>query len=134
MSGTVFHNLRGWYKKGWSDFHINPLDVRKIQAISYRKRMFCIFDRNWPHSIDIEYYNPRSKQSLSPVVSTNLQFSGVAASSSYAETSMMTVRYPTETEAREEVELIQQLQKDIALFDKEQNRKLAEFILKNKTK
>ena len=54
MSPTLYHTFRG-FVRGWSEFHINPIDIRKIIKISHRKRLFCIIDREYKYTLDIIY-------------------------------------------------------------------------------
>lgn len=41
--------------RGWSHCQYNTIDITKILEISYRKRLFCIIDKKYPWSLNIEY-------------------------------------------------------------------------------
>jgi hypothetical protein len=132
MTSTIHHTLKN-FVRGWTNFHINPIDIRKIVKISYHKRLFCIFQREYKYTLEIEYYNPRSESDASPIITTGGQV-GFAFTNEYFETSQMTIRYKSENEIKQEIDEIKKIQDIIKIFDEEQNKKLAEFILQHKTK
>lgn len=49
----VSYRLNG--SPGWSRVAISNIDITKITNISYRKRLFRIFDRDKLYSLEIEY-------------------------------------------------------------------------------
>lgn len=130
MSPTIYHTFKG-FVKGLSSFHINPIDVRKVIKIDYRKRLFCIFDTEYKYSLEMEYLNPRSELSAAPVI-TSGGHCGTGFYNEYIETSEMTLRYKTEKEVIDEIDEIKKIQKLISQFDIEQNLKLEKFINKRK--
>jgi hypothetical protein len=124
MNATLLHNLKS-HVKGWSSFYVNPIDIRKVIDISYNKRLFCIFDSEYKYTLRIEYYNPRSEITTSPVFTS--RGSGVAITESYKEISIMTIRYKTKNEINQEINEIYKLKNIIKNFDEEQNKKLKDF-------
>jgi hypothetical protein len=130
MSPTLHHTFKG-FVKGLSYFHINPVDIRKVIKINYRKRLFCIFDTEYKYSMEIEYFNPRSEISSSTVITSGGHV-GFGIYNQYVETSEMTLRYKTEKEVIDEIDEIKKIQKLISQFDIEQNLKLEKFINKRK--
>lgn len=124
MFPTLYHTFKG-FVKGLSSFHINPIDVRKVIDINYRKRLFCIFDTEYKYTLKIKYFNPRSI--LSSNIITSNGHIGIGFYNEYVETSEMTLRYKTEKEAIDEIDKIKKIQKIISQFDIEQNLKLEEF-------
>lgn len=124
MSPTLYHTFNG-FAKGLSSFHINPIDIRKIIDIQYRKRLFCILDIEYKYTLEIEYSIPTNRLSISPViVFGNL---GIANNINN-KTSIMTLRYKTEKEVINIIEEIKMKQNLISQFDNEQNKKLQEFV------
>ena len=128
MSATVYHTFTGCVK-GLSSFHINPADVRKIIDITYRKRLFCIFNKEYKFSLDIKYFDPKNETTVSPAVVFAGQYGiGGVFHSTYVETSIMTLRYKTKKEVINVIDEIKMKQSLISKFDNEQNKKLQEFI------
>lgn len=125
MSPTIYHTFRN-FVKGYSFFHHNPIDVRKVIEIYYRKRLFCILDREYKYKLIIEYSNPRSNLTITPMITFGGQV-GVAYTRIYEESSLMTLRFKTEKEVKNEINEIKIKQNLISEFDNEQNIKLAEF-------
>lgn len=128
MTPTVYHTFRN-FVKGLSGFHLNPIDVRKVMNIDYRKRLFCIFDKEYKYTLEIKYSNPRSELRVSSVLTTGGQI-GTGIYKEYVESSIMTLRYKTEREVKNEIREIKMKQNLITEFDNEQNLKLQEFIEK----
>ena len=128
MSPTLFHQLKH-HTKGWSSFYVNPIDVRKVISISWNPRLFCIFDQDYPYTLRIKYYNPRSVEIASPVISGG--HTGIAFTEKYEENSYITIRYKTENEVHQEINEINKLQNIIKNFDEEQNKNLKNFANKN---
>jgi hypothetical protein len=130
MSPTLYHPPKN-FVRGWSGFYINPVDIRKIRGIYYKKRLFRLFNTEYEYTLNIIYYNPRSEYGA------NLAFipgkgSSVILSEKYVEESHMTLRYKTEYEVKKEIETIYELQDQIKKFDEIKNKKLIEFVNKNK--
>lgn len=125
---TLFHTLKG--VRGWSDFYINPLDVRNIININYRRRWFMLtaYDRPW--SMRIDYYNPHSSTTSIPVMTTNGHI-GIGFTSRYSESSLMTLRYETEQEILEELAEINKLWSVIEKYDAQESRILESQLQKS---
>ena len=45
---------------GWSDLNLQTINVLKIISCNYRKRWFCIFDRDYKYVLEIGYNSPIS--------------------------------------------------------------------------
>lgn len=130
---TFKHYLR-FCVKGWSDFYINPVDVRKVLSISHRERLFCLFDRDYKYTMDIGYANPANVSKMVPVFTT--RGVGFAPTSQFDmdNVSMMTVRYKTMKDLDEDRSEILRLQKLLEKYDSEENKKFNEFIKSNTQK
>jgi hypothetical protein len=126
MFPSINHKLKN-YVRGWSYFYCNPLDVRKIINMVYRKRIFCIRDREYKYKLTIEYFNPRSKTTLSPNITLGGGI-GTVIHNEYVETSIITLRYKTEKEIIDEMDKVKKIQNIIKIYDNEQNKKLQEYI------
>ena len=64
MKGIIFHTSKGI--KGWSELGILTVDVYKIKDIYYKKRLFCIFNKDHPYNLTIDYHEPRESIGLAP--------------------------------------------------------------------
>ncbi len=125
MSPTLFHQL-SHHVKGWSSFYLNPIDIRKIVSVKWHPRLFCVFNRDYPYTLSIKYYNPRSVVTSGPVLTTGGHV-GASLTEKYEEHSYMTIRYKTEGAVHQEINEINKLQNIIKNFDEEQNKKLLYF-------
>lgn len=54
MQYILAHTLKG--KFGWSCLKHNIIHIIKIKEIKYNKRLFCLFDKSYPYSLCIRYY------------------------------------------------------------------------------
>lgn len=129
MAPTVFFQLSK-HVRGWSRFYEQSLDVRKIKSTSYRKRLFCFFDREYPYTLSIKYHNITEELKLIPVVSNNGTFSA-GLTTQHKDTSLMTVRYKNLDDLQKDIKSIEELKNKINLFDNEQNKKLEDYIKNN---
>lgn len=129
MAPTIFFQLSD-HIRGWSRFYEQSLDVRKIKSISYRKRLFCIFNIDHPYTLSIKYHNITNESTLIPVITANGTI-GVGSSTNYKDTSLMTVRYKNLVDLQKDMKSIEELKDKINSFDNEQNKKLEEFIKNN---
>lgn len=130
MSPTLYHTFKG-FVRGLSSFYINPVDVRKVIKMNYRQRLFCIRDTEYKYSLEIEYFNPRSNPTSTPVITSGGHV-GVGFYNEYVETSEMTLRYKTEKEVINEINEIEIKQNLISQFDNEQNLKLEKILNQKK--
>ena len=115
MKGIIFHTLKGI--KGWSDLSISIIDVYKIKNIYYEKRLFCIFNKNHPYNLIIEYHEPTESIGLVP----GINFNGGLTTSLVNKVSLIaniTKRYKTEIEVKNEIEEIKIKQNKIELLKK----------------
>lgn len=129
MAPTVFFQLSE-HVRGWSRFYEQSLDVRKIKSISYRKRLFCLLDRDYPYTLSIKYHNITNESTLIPVITSNGTI-GVGSSTYYKDTSLMTTRYKNLDDLQKDIKSIEELKNKINLFDNEQNKKLEDYIKNN---
>lgn len=90
-------------KFGLSKIKRNPIDIGDILDIDYRKRLFCILDKDRPYELNIRikhfhisHYNPIPNVGLIP---------------SYSNRANISFRYKTEDECIREIETILNLQK-----------------------
>jgi hypothetical protein len=56
---TLFHTFSRCIR-GWSHLSITTIDIRKVEVIEYRQRLFCIIDRDYPYTVCIRYTNQYS--------------------------------------------------------------------------
>lgn len=113
MIGTIFHTLKGI--KGWSISSISKIDIYKIKEIYYKKRLFCIFNRDHPYNLIIIYNEPRTTTNFAP----GINFNGDLTTSMVDSVSLtvnITKRYKTEIEVKNEIEEIQMKQNKLKLF------------------
>lgn len=59
--GNNLHTINGI--RSWSTFRYT-INVSKIQNITYRKRLFCIFDYEHKYELTIKYHEPKTKYIL----------------------------------------------------------------------
>lgn len=130
MSPTIFHHLKH-HVPGWSTFYINPIDLRKIIKINYFKRLFCIGDPDYPYTLKIKYLNQEIETKQNGVF--GFRDGELVLTNEYNKTSIMTVRYKSQTDVLKEIYKINQLQELIKKFNEQQNKKLIEFVNNNKT-
>jgi len=64
LAGVLFHNLKG--SPGWSDLAIKNIDIARVLSVSHSKRLFKIFDRDKPYTLEIKYYLPGSQTGIAP--------------------------------------------------------------------
>ena len=111
--GFIFQTLKG--SEGLSKCPISRLDVSRIQKIQYRKRLFRIFDRDKPFTLQVEYFSPHNVRKINPTIMF-LGSGGIGASlgSEVENTEIITKRYSTEKDVKKE---ISQYKKNIRLLD-----------------
>lgn len=115
MIGMIFHTLKGI--AGWSILSISKIDIYKIKKIYYKKRLFCIFNREYPYNLIIIYNEPRSTVNFAPGINFNGEFT-TSMVDSVSLTVNITKRYKTEIEVKNEIKEIQIKQNKIKLFQK----------------
>jgi hypothetical protein len=103
FTGLFFHTLSG--TNGWSFYGTNNLDIAKVLSISYKKRAFCLFNRDRPFSLYLTYNEPGFGITLLPI------FGGLGAKwlfyPHWNPTKTITKRYKTEEECKAELSKIQ---------------------------
>ena len=122
IEGLLHHTLSGI--RGFSYLGHSTIDVAKVLNVSYRKRLFMIFDREYPYTLVISYKNILTTTSVSPVF-VNGQVGHVYGSLTTTE-SIITKRYKGKREVFNEIQEIERKQKALESMGK----KLSE-ILKN---
>lgn len=61
MRGFIYHRIMAPF--GWGRNHnIRNIDVMRVRNMSVNKRLFMIFDRNLPYTLNIEYIDPHDYQ------------------------------------------------------------------------
>ena len=123
MQNIIKHTLKG--KNGWSILNLSVIDVAKIKSIDFRKRVFCIFDKDLPYTLDIKYYEPKQHTSIAPTFTgRGVGFTVVTETKVYQN---ITKRYSTQEECMKEVHDIHEKQYYLTIYAEE----LAEKIMKN---
>jgi hypothetical protein len=113
MQGLIFHTLKG--KLGWSHLKIIHIDVYKIIEINYHKRLFCIFNKDHPYTLTIEYDEPKESIGFNYGINSN----GGTTTMITREvnlTQQITKRYKTEMDVKNEMEEIKKKQQRIKLL------------------
>ena len=113
MQGILFHTLKGI--KGWSELSISIIDVYKIKKIYYTKRLFCIFNKDHPYNLTIEYNEPTESSELAYGINSNGGFTTSLVNKMHL-TAIITKRYKTEIEVNNEIKEIEIKQQKIELF------------------
>lgn len=126
MIPKLFHKLSHHVKSPSSKFYVNPVDVKKVISFDKRKRIFCIFNREYPYELDIEYFNPRHVRAPNFAITTGPGI-GVAFGEKYEEISTMSIRYKTEREILNDIYEIEKKQKFLEEFEKREIEKFAVF-------
>jgi len=99
FAGVLFHTLKG--TPGWSRLSIKNIDIARVLSISHSKRLFKIFDRDKPYTLEIKYYLPSVQTGVAPSFGRNVSFTV------YSEPILehnITKRYETEQTVLKEVE------------------------------
>lgn len=103
LPGIISHVLKGSH--GWSECSLSKIDVARVMKVDYCKRWFCLFDRNKPFTLTINYYLPKTRTSVAP------GFGGRHMNISlYRETEieqLITKRYTSEQAVKQEINDIQ---------------------------
>ena len=118
--GILFHRLKG--SKGWSDLSLSRIDIARVVTCNYDKRLFKLFNRDKPYTLEIKYYLPETSISVAPV------FSGRGGVAVYNETTLIqtiTKRYESEDQVKNEISTIN---KKLEALD-DYNEKLREKLL-----
>ena len=111
MNGLIFHTL-----KGIRGEYIYKMDVYKILNVKYKKRLFCIFDRDYPYDLEIEYNEPIKCDTIETTY-TNKGFIYVPMSKVHL-TQFINNRYKTEIDVKNEINEILIKQNKIKLLRK----------------
>jgi hypothetical protein len=114
--GILFHKLKG--TRGWSSFFTQDIDVANIERISYRKRLFKIFDRDRDYTIWITYRQMRNSVSIAPTITGNGN-KGITLVDTVKVSHLLTLRYVNEEDAIKEINEIQQKRDRLKKYDDE---------------
>jgi hypothetical protein len=123
--GILFHTLKGI--NGWSNFSLKELDVAKIMSISYRERLFKIFDRDEPYSLEISYNHTIENTSVAPVFT-----GGKIGFSLYQKTTIeqsITKRYQTKKDVDLEFSEINHKMKKLDLLSEKLRRETEDKVI-----
>ena len=101
----MIHILKGL--NGWSKLNISSIDINKIKNINYKKRLFTIFDTNYPYTLTIEYNEPLYHYGIAP--GYGLYGPSIIVNHVYL-TQYITKRYATEIEIQIEIKEIKNKQ------------------------
>ena len=115
MQGLIFHTLKGI--RGWSSLNISTIDVHKVINIEHKKRLFCLFDRQYPYSLEIVYNEPTEIPAVAPVFNprSHAGVGHVVLHNTYL-TQTITKRYATEKEVQTEIAEIEAKQEKLNLI------------------
>ena len=124
----IFHRLNGI--RGWSECILSVIDVARVQDISYRKRHFCIFDKQCPYQLEILYSVKTDKLALIPVVTSGAHI-GFGMQRYTSRESYITKRYSSEQECQNEITEIHKKQKKLEYMIKDLVSKMHDFVEKS---
>jgi hypothetical protein len=65
LKNILFHDLKGI--DGWSFLAVNKIDVGRVLDLDVEKRSFCLFNRDHPYTLCIDYKKRENRQILNPV-------------------------------------------------------------------
>lgn len=106
MNLTFYHRLKGFRNSSWSGIFVNPVDVSYIFSVEYRRRLFCLFDREYPYTLQIIYFDPK-------VAIESLRTGKDLEEKKYDPVFCLSLRYKQEEEVKKEVETILLMQQRI---------------------
>lgn len=121
---VLFHKLKG--ARGWSSFFTQNVDVAKVVEITYRKRLFKIFDTECDYTMCIKYNQLKKHTDLAPTFTGGSGGFGVTVVDTVKMTQLMTVRYATKEDILEEFNSINQKREKLKAFHDEHYKKLRE--------
>ncbi len=92
MRGLLHYELKGI--SGWSASNLQVIDVSNVINVIKRKRMFMIFNREYPYTLGITYEDQYANLFVSPIVGGR----GMSLSNFTLSTQFISKRYKTEKE------------------------------------
>ena len=112
MYKIIYHTLKG--TNGWSNLQLQTVDINKVIEIGYSKRLFMIFDRDYPYNLIIKYENIHNNSIITPTV---ILGGGIGLTQSfYTETSsIITKRYKSQKDVLDEIKAIQYKHKNMRM-------------------
>ena len=99
IQGVFFYTLKGI--NGLSSLSISRIDIAKVMSLAYRKRLFCIFDREYPFTLQITYNEPKTVTTASPVFGKHN--GGVVLHRHTEQEQLITKRYMSEKDVVAEI-------------------------------
>lgn len=96
----IYHTLKGI--NGNSELKLSIIDVSRVTNVSFHKRLFSFFDKNYPFTITINYKTRSEHTTLSPVLTTGPAI-GIGLTKQIQEFQIITKRYKTEKECEDEI-------------------------------
>lgn len=102
IEGVFFHTLKGI--NGLSYLNISCIDISKIKSMTYRRRLFCIFEKDYPFTLEIIYKEPKTEIRINPVLAGNNVGAGLHQYTSF--TQIITKRYKCENDVFDEIKEI----------------------------
>lgn len=109
ITGIIFKTLKG--RKGFLSYDISTIDVGLVLDMHCERRLFCIFDRDYPYELDIKYHLPPSNINTSRFTHQ-----------------IISRRYKNEKEAHDEMSEIKRMKVDIEKFKHEYLKRDKKFI------
>jgi hypothetical protein len=89
----------------WSRVNISDINIHNIESIKQRERLFCLFDKDKPYSLDVVHmtdYAPINNFTIGGLYITNrVPF--------YRYAGITTFRYQTKEECDEEINIVNRL-------------------------
>jgi hypothetical protein len=118
IKGILHHTLKGI--RGWSLLETTNIDVAKVSEICCGKRLFMLFDRNYPYVLRIQYEEPARYFTTTPVIGGR----GFAISTDTVTHQIITKRYMTERDAKQEMDEILAKQAVLKTYAEQEENKL----------
>jgi hypothetical protein len=124
IRGILKYELKGKY--GWSSYQPNTVDIADIISVTPSTRLFCLFDRDYPYSLNIECFNITTDITMGPAITS--KGIGLAFVPHTKFSSIVTRRFKTMDEMLIEIDKIRDYQQLLdeyainirnALFNKE---------------
>jgi len=122
LRGVVFHTLKGI--DGYSSLNYSKIDVAKVVDITWRKRLFCIHDREQKFMVEIKYEELNIPFTLTPVIVATPPLGFTIPLSQQSEIQTITKRYSSQEECLTLIKEIKTKQKQLQIY----TRKLEETI------
>lgn len=123
IPGVLFHTLKG--KNGWSHLSLSKIDVARVVNVRWTERLWKIFDKDCPYTLNIEYYLPQTKTSIAPTFG-----SGRTGYTVYNETVLnhsITKRYKTKEDVEREIAELERKMKKLDRYQQQISVEISKF-------